>query len=310
MNYYFKGDKLIAFTESLNIESRNKYIQDEEFCIDENGYNLLTAINPKSVKKIDGQLVLDGKTKIKLLDKKPIDFDDSFDTELFIDLDKLKVAAPFAEQKNTNRPILQGVYVNSNGTIIASDSFKVYLYDNGESDDYVVLDKDLVKEICKYTGLQLFRYNKTIAQVFIEDLEITITGRLYQGVFPNIYALVKQYAASNTSYVLINKNDFDKHMNIAKYIQGNSKVCKLENKTISVYDYVDESDVYVNDLQTESNIDFNFILNFDQLKLSTSCFTNDVCLLFADQTHPVVLKEKDDDKIFTLLIPLRSPNGN
>ena len=308
MNYYFKGDKLIAFTESLNIESANDYAQDEEFCIDENGYNLLTAIKPKTIKKVDGQLVLDGKTKIKLLDKKPIDFDNNFDVELFADLDKLKVAAPFAEQKNTNRPILQGVYINSNGTIIASDSFKVYLYDNGESNDYVVLDKDLVKEICKYTGLQLLRYNKTIAQVFIEDLGITITGRLYQGVFPNIYALVKQYAASNTSYVLIDKDNFEKHLSIAKFIEGNSKVCKLENQSISVYDFSDESDIYVDDLKIEntSNVNFNFILNFEQLKLATSCLDGNVCLCFADQSHPAVLKGTSNDKIFTLLIPLRN----
>lgn len=306
MNYYFKNGKIIAFTKDLTMEFDNPFENiTEEFCIDENGYQLLCAIKPKKL-SVGEVLTLDKKTKIRLLNDRPANFENTFDNELFINLDKIKQAAQFAEQKNNNRPILQGVYVNAKGTIIATDSFKLYFYDCGDDEHSVVLSKDLIKELTKYSGLQLFRFNNNVAQFFIEEQNITITGKLYQGAYPNVRSLLN----ADNFEIELDKEELTNHLNIGKYITGDSKVFHLTNKEISVYNYDAEGDIYNVELEKPNDYDFSFIFNYEYFKLCISCFENVVLCVNSDnpKNRPVSFydnKSTDQNKTIVILIPIR-----
>ena len=306
MNYYFNKNKIVAFTKEITIEFDNPYEGiEKDFCIDENGYQLLNAIKPKNI-SVGDSLILDKKTKIRLLNDRPSLFEDNFTNELFLDLDKLKQATQFAEVKNTNRPILQGIYVNGKGTIMATDSFKLYIYDCGDDDNSVVISKELAKELTKYDGYQLFRFNSNVAQVFIEEQNITITGRLYQGTYPKIRGIIPISGKT----IKLSKEELSNHLNIGKYITGETKVCNISNKEISIYSFDSESDIYKSDIQTNDE-EFSFLLNYDYLKLAISCFTNISFLVDSNdpKNKPIAIRNIDTDseesKVVVILIPMR-----
>lgn len=231
MNYLFKNNYLYKFDENIIIE-KPYYANKIEVCIDEAGFNLFDKLD-KSKAKVEDNLLKIGKTKIKTFEKQLPNFNYNFDNGFEINLNIIKEAIKFTDSKGL-KAVLSGVYVNELGTIIATDSFKLYHYDKGKSNNGVILSKELVSEIVKYAGKRaLLSFNKTNAHIYILDddgNEIRISGRLINAQYPNVDQLIKK---DYNNLIALDKNKLKNIIEIGKLVGGDAITVYINNNEIT-----------------------------------------------------------------------------
>lgn len=231
MNYLLKDNKLYKFDENIIIE-KPYYANEIEVCIDENGFALFDKLN-KDKAKVEDNLLKVGKTKIKTFEYNLPNFNYNFENGFEIDLNIIKEASKFIDSKGL-KAVLSGIYVNDLGTITATDSFKLYHYDKGKSENGVILSKELVNEIIKYANCKaILKFNKSNAQVIINDdvdnLTV-ITGRLINAQYPNVDQLVKR---DYSNLVTLNKEKLKNIVEIGKLVNGSDITVYINNNEIT-----------------------------------------------------------------------------
>lgn len=277
MNYLFKKNKLYRFDNNIIVES-NYQANDIEVCVDEIGFKLFDKLD-KTKAKVNNNLLKVGKSIIKTIEAQMPTFDEKYTSEFELDLNILKEATKFADKRNF-KPILTGVYVNDLGTIIAADSFKVYQYDKGESNKYVVLAPELVSELIKISNEKcVLKFNQTSAQVILND-ETKITGRLLAGQYPNVSALVKQHQKNNIDF---DKEEFLKHSEIGKLCNGDITIEITENELTFKGD---------NEYTCEFKSSFNSYLNLEYILLALNVM-NKPTLYYNNEIKPLLFVENN-----------------
>ena len=212
-------------------------------------------------------------------------FDNEYTSSFELDLNILKEASKFADKRNL-KPTLTGVYVNDLGTIIATDSFKVYQYYKGESNKYVVLSPELVSELIKLNNDNcILQFNQTSAQVILEN-ETKITGRLLNGQYPNVNNLIKQYETNSIDF---NKQEFLKQAEIGKLCNGEITIEINDNELTFKGD---------NEYTCEFKSNFNTYLNLEYIMLALNVLSNPT--LYYNGENKPLLFEEDNKKVLIM----------
>lgn len=294
MNYLLKNNKLYKFDENIIIE-KSYYANEIEVCIDESGFALFDKLN-KDKAKVEDNLLKVGKTKIKTFEYNLPNFNYNFDNEFEIDLNVIKEASKFTDAKGL-KAVLSGIYVNDLGTIIGTDSFKLYHYNKGKSENGVILSKELVTEIIKYANCKaILRFNKSNAQVIINDEnhnQIVITGRLINAQYPNVENLVKR---DYSNLIQLNKNELKNIVEIGKLVNGTDITVLINNNEIT---FTGDNE-YNTDFDTK-NLDI--LMRLDNLTNVLSVLNKDEILLsHLGDKKPIMFYE--DEKTI-LVLPIR-----
>lgn len=275
LNYYdSKNKKLISFDDTLVIEKKTDFNSDRDFCIDDKGFKLLEALftKDKQIEFQDNLLVID-KAKIKTLQDKPVKINDDFENEITIKIDLLNEAYNFVS-KNQTKSVLTGVYVNVLGTITATDSFKLYSYDLGESNNGVIIDSILIKEISKYSGNCIISYNENTIKCQIND-DITIYGRVILGQYPKVSSILNLNDYVNHTFYAMKLKDA---IEIGKLV-GDNILVKFENENVK---FIGE-----NEYTKEIGTDFNITLSLEHLNIALNCIDTAFDFYYINEIKPV-----------------------
>lgn len=298
MNYLLKQNRLYKFDENIIIE-KPYYANNIEACIEESGFNLFDRLD-KSKAKLEDNLIKIGKTKIKTFETQLPNFsnDYNYDNQFMIDLNIIKEASKFTDNKGL-KPILSGIYINNLGTIIATDSFKLYHYDKGKNEKSVILSKELVNEIIKYANCKAsILFNNSNAQIIINNNDeiITITGRLINAQYPNVDNLIKK---DFSNLVTLNKEELKNIIEIGKLVGGDTITIYLANNEVIIKgdnEYASEFDcknleVY---MKLDSLVNAINVLNKEEILLSYSGSIKPVAFYEENKTIIVLPMRKVD----------------
>lgn len=294
MNYLLKDNKLYKFDENIIIE-KPYYANEIEVCIDESGFALFDKLN-KDKAKVEDNLLKVGKTKIKTFEYNLPNFNYNFENGFEIDLNIIKEASKFTDSKGL-KAVLSGIYVNDLGTITATDSFKLYHYDKGKSENGVILSKELVSEIIKYAGYKaILKFNKSNAQVIINDNVdnlTVITGRLINAQYPNVDQLVKK---DYSNLVSLNKEELKNIVEIGKLVNGTDITVYINNNEIT---FTGDNE-YTAEFETKN---LNVYMKLDNLINAINSLNKDEILIsYKENLKPLMFYE--DDKTI-IVLPIR-----
>lgn len=149
--------------------------------------------------------------------------------ELNITLNYLNKACEYVAVKS-NRPVLRGVHIDSNGNVVASDSYRVYCHRVGElASSGVTLPTEFIKAIKTLANDEetiTIKYNDRQATASVGNVEIV--SALYEGEFPNLQKVVDKVLDSETK--TINRNALNEALDYARFIINDNK--DLDNNVI------------------------------------------------------------------------------
>ena len=254
--YKLENDKLYYFDDDI-IVCKNSRNYNLDCVIDDDGYKLLSSITVDTLSIDGGCLLVNGRTKIGILNKTmpKLNMPNQFKT--IIKIDDLRKALKFIAV-NKNSPVLTGVFINNHGTVAATDRFKFYC-DYQSSDDGVVLSNEFVKALCENgDDTVLIKYEfDSVAGIFNNG--VVVFGRLIQGKFPRIFELLEP-KGNVYSY---DSEKLKKSLNIGSLVKSN--YVEFKNGEIifegEINTYVDETDIPINvklSLESlKSVLDFN-----------------------------------------------------
>lgn len=271
MYYYFKNKKLFKFNNDLIIMEDTDV--EGEFCLDENGYSLLKVLNEKPV--LQGNTLQVGKTKIVTYDKKLPDYDNEVKWSVEVNLNMLSKASKFVA-KNSGRPILTGVNINDTGSIVATDSFKMFIYNFKQSENKVTLSPDFVNELSKYSDNAIIYINGNYA--FTEIKGVTIVGRILLGNYPDISKLLN---IGGSEYSI--PDNLTSLIDAASIVENN--IIVFENKELKI---VSETIEFCEDV----DLDINIALNLENLKLVLKTVPKSV-LIYNSWDTPLYFRENN-----------------
>ena len=136
-----------------------------------------------------------------------------------IDLEILIKASQFAST-NEKKPILTGVYVDSNN-VIATDSFKVYKYNTENNQDNpqgIVISAPLIKLADGLFDNKLLFVSFNKNSFCIKDKNIMLVGNLLDGNYPNVSGIFNQI---NGEANILNKEEIVKALEFTKIAGAN-----------------------------------------------------------------------------------------
>lgn len=299
MNYYFKDNKLIAYNQNVIEETTNDFVVEEPFCLDENGYKIFQALNKGKFKVENGVLKV-GKSKIQLLNSTPPNFAKEFNSVFNVNLSKIKEASKFTS-KTIERPTITGVFISENGCIIATDSFKIYCYNenNLEIGNGIILSPEFVKELSKYnnTDCEMF-FNTQVAQIRI-DANTVITGRLINGTFPSVGQFLK---LENKEPLNFDQDKFNDILKLGDLLKGDNRKIVFDSNTVSISEFEGESSEIVEEL--EANLVEPLCLSFENIKNIVSVLGKDYTAYIQNSLRPISLINKDKDTT-CIIVPMR-----
>ena len=246
---YFNNDVMIVYKEDFPF--------DIDCVIDDNGYKLLKVLPELNTIEISGGTVLvNKKTKIAIFNANMPDFAER-ETDHQVNISSVNLANAFKFiGDNLSKPILKGIFVGETGTIVATDSFKMYIYDNGESNG-IVLSPELVKALIDANSDFVLKYNDRFAYAEFESY--IVYGRLLQGNFPHVFGL---FTPSGNIYSF-DYEKLKKSLEIGSLTKA--RVVEINDKKIT---FAGEVNSYIDDTDLEIKIN----LSFNSLKTALSVY--------------------------------------
>ena len=145
LNYFKKVEGGVEiYSYAQNINDRNEVIVikvdgfeiENEFCVNSKALEMARILNPADITITDKSFIITGK-KGKFTSKLISDnfynlsMNESESTTIATDIETLIKASMYVS-KIDKKPTLTGVRLDSNSNVYATDSFKAYLYQNGD----------------------------------------------------------------------------------------------------------------------------------------------------------------------------------
>lgn len=219
---------------------------EKDFTIVDSTLNAIVKLNPNVEVKLNEKSIVATSQKGKYIGKYVSEVCPSpfmeYNKTLPIDLGVLVKASQFVSN-NEKKPILTGVNVNENGVVIATDSFKVYRYnnDNGvENPTSITIPAKLITLADSlFTNKLLFmKYNNN--SFCISDNNISLVGQLLDGNYPAVAAIFNQL---NVDSCIINKNELLEAIDFTKITGANVDTKKVPiYATLNKNHFIGESD--------------------------------------------------------------------
>ena len=233
-----------------------------------------------------------GRAKIKTLPNRPVNVNKNFDNGVIIKIDDLKEAARYISNNQT-KSVLCGVCVNQEGSIAATDSFKVYFLDNGGNfDKSVILEGNLTKEICKYSGDCHISYNENTIKATVSGA--VIYGRIIVGRYPDIRRILALSEFSKQENFDINK--LKDIIEVGKLVGDNVKV-DIHDNTITFEGDNEYTSSFDGNFKVYMTLEFlNLVVNF------LSDANDDYSFYYIDEAKPLKFVKGNKNIV---VLPLR-----
>ncbi len=230
LNYFKKidgGVEIYSYAE--NLKDRNEVIVikidgfeiDNDFCVKSKALDMVRVLNPADITITDKSFIIKskkGKFTSKLINETfyNLFLNEEEATTIEANIDTLNKASMYVS-KNDKKPALTGVRLDANSNVYATDSFKAYLYQNGEfSDDGITIPVNFIKTIKDLTNDNNIKiiYNKNIAM--IENNNIRIYTRLLDSAYPKMVGIFAR--GNNAEVVEIDKEEIVDRLGIASNV--------------------------------------------------------------------------------------------
>lgn len=226
----------------------------------------------------------------------------------------------FSASLQESRPILTGINFKISGNILectATDSYRlskkrIELSNPVENDVNIVIPNKNIMEIFKLLtdeeeNIELHIFNN---KVIFQFNNIIIMTRLINGDYPDTSKLIP---TDFKIKLLVNLNEYINSIDRASLLttESDKNTIKLEVKeeqmiissSIPEIGNVEEK-LLINNLSKEDiAISFSSKYMIEALK-SFEC--EDIELLFNDEVHPIILKNKETDELIQLILPIRT----
>lgn len=284
MEYTIKNNYLYKYNNNIIIQSDFES-NNIECTVDENGFKLLNKIVEDGKKHhfevSNNKLIIDGKAKIATKESQLPTFDLDFTYNVNINLKNLQDAANFVDDSGT----FGGVFVNVDGSIFATNRFKLYLINNGFSKVGVILSPEFLKSIdYKNDEMVGLHFNKKYSCIILKDKKIT--SRLIDGEYP--IEAIQRVLTEESQVVNFDKENYLKLANIGK-LCGNDTYIVLKKNKISF----EGDNTYTDDLNCEIEKfnayekDFTSIIKlFDKITVK---YTSELKPLFFEEGNKKVM---------------------
>lgn len=184
-----------------------------------NGSNLEIIINDNTFQAKSEK----GRYKVALLNTEAfVSKDNEWLAQINVSISYLLKACEYVAIK-TNKPALRGVHIDSNGNIVATDSFKVYVHKAADfTEEGITIPVNFIRIIKEIFGDEE-NINLEFSQTKVKASKdnITIIGNLYEGKFPNIDKIL--YVACGENLNEVKKDELIDSLDYLKYIVNESK---------------------------------------------------------------------------------------
>ena len=262
INYFKKEEKGCTLYSYNGVLGNSFYIIanypeleiEKDFTIVDSTLNAIVKLNPNVEVKLNEKTIVaasaKGKYTGKYVENNFVAPYMEYKDNTIINLDILNKASSFSSS-NEKKPILTGVNVNQNGVIIATDSYKVYRYNdnsnNVEDPTSITIPSSLIKlaySVFDNKKLDLYFNKNTFC---IKDDNIMLVGQLLDGNFPNVNAIFNQL---NQEPCVINKEELLEAIDFTKITGANVDIKKTplyailsENKFVGQSDEKFEKEI-------------------------------------------------------------------
>lgn len=242
----------------------------------------------------------------KLLDFESVSYknDIDFENEQVMNVEKMLKACEYVS-KNDKKPVLKGVFLDSNGSIYATDSFSVYKYGTGINNGDVKgisIPVDFIRLVSDLFGNDDVKISFNETKVKATKGNITIESVLWSGQYPPLDKIFLQCLNNSNKAVEINKNDFNeviKYINYVEYSTDKHSVVKLENNKITL--------LGDNQLTSELDFDIDYIMTVDAERFEVGLKTideekiNSYCLAQNGQGKMILFDSNNTDEKVLIL---------
>lgn len=297
MKYLLKKNKLIIYDNEIVIV-KDYEANNVEACLDEQGFNLFDKLE-KEKGVVKGNSLFVGKTRINILrdnDEPNALGQASFTDKISIAVNNLDEALRFTTTEDS--PIFDGCYINDNGTLIATDRYRIYYLDRGKSEHSVILHSRFVKELVKLAkavgGINTIEllYNETRVMAKVGETSL-IYGRLVNGIFPDLTKLIE----TNGLPIAFPKDDILAMIEIGKNVGGDMNIdFKADTEELVI-----EGDNYYC-VDYKAPIDCKFKLNYLVSSISVISNNSDC---YAGKANSVLLVDRVDKCKKIVLLPIK-----
>lgn len=313
---YSYGEK-ITERENIIICKLEDLEIERDFCVSKNAVEMVKRLQATDVKITDKSFIIKsakGKYTAKLVESELPQAHVPSKKTIELDIEKLNKACNYVATSD-NQPILKGVYCNNAGDIIATDSYKAYIYVGGmsisqeEGEFGVSIPTTFIKLVSENLGNErcIARFDEqTIA---IAKGNTVIIGNLYAGNYPSMQGIVAKLKAGQTIHNIDSAEVLD-FLDIAKNCENSEDkqyYIKFTNNHIEASG--------VNTFESEINIEleegYKIILNgknvseaLKSLNLKETCDMN-VAFNHDTKTANMVLIKGEDENESVLIIGVR-----
>lgn len=286
LNYFKKVEGGVEiYSYAQNINDRNEVIVikvdgfeiENEFCVNSKALEMARILNPADITITDKSFIIKGK-KGKFTSKLISDnfynlsMNESESTTIATDIETLIKASMYVS-KIDKKPTLTGVRLDANSNVYATDSFKAYLYQNGDFvENGITLPVNFIrtiKDLINENNIKII-YNRNIAM--IENNNFKIYTKLIDGNYPNMASIFSR--GVNASRVQIDKDEIVDRLNIASNVGVNDEkkiVVALSRNQIEVLG----NNNFVSEISFENQNAYTLKLQLELLDLGFKTIEND-----------------------------------
>lgn len=266
---------------------------ERDVCIDAKAFEMIKKLATNRTLSIkDNTLYIkskEGSFKTQLIETtKPNFVEDNFDYTYTYETSILKEASTFVS-KNSAKIILNGVLLNNNGGVCATDGFKVYA------------DKDItnLKYSVPIKFINLLNNEKSTLKLnatrIMYDGDYKIVSSLYSGNIPDVNSLFVNIKKDNIHSIILNKSKE------IYFYQTETVELNLSNKNTE-FIFKDDINEFKVELPYNATVQVNYLFSYEHIMTVLNLF--DTFELFTDgnSLKPVYITNGQQEVI---LMPMR-----
>lgn len=204
---------------------------DKDFTITDSTLLAISKLQPDVELKLNEKSIVavskKGRYTGKYLNNEHISPNVDYKNHCEVDLEYLNKASNYTST-NEKKPILMGVNVSADSTIMATDGFKIYQYKGNATNQMegtITINSNLVKMAYSIFNNKniIVEYNKNT--ISFKDGNIMVVGRLLEGNFPNLAPIFNMI--ENEEKKPLDKDEILECLEFTKMTGSNSKMKDL-----------------------------------------------------------------------------------
>ncbi len=311
---YFKKNENGSIIYNYSKKSKDSVVMieledteiEKDFAIAGTTLEMVRKLKPVDSVELDGNKFVikskKGTFKGSLLDETLVMLNTTITGTIKVNLKALKILSEFVSD-NDKKPILTGVNIFNDGTMVATDSFKLARYLGNTTiavESNITIPKafvDLIKNEITTDEVELSYNNST---VLLKVDNITYVSNLLAGAYPD----VRRIFTTSDKEIIFDTESLKENIDLAKNVgisEGGEKFLPLTFDNGNLI--ADGISLYETNLLTLTNEEYNFTLSIDAIDLVLRHIENkEVYFGFIADNKPIQIK---DNGIEYVILPIK-----